>query len=314
MSHSRHSSLSGLSGSLGGGLRQSRALREPRAFPDTSAERLRARKEPQSPPLALLPPPPQAGGRGHPGRRDGGRDPAAPRRMLVFQGPTSCAGCISEPSRVLPKAWALLCRRCFQAPLFHPPRMALEQVTRTRPLSHTPGGSTLRRCDVGPTRGALWEGHSLIPSCTWLAPLSVDKSCTNQTDRLAACPTSRVMSSMSLWAQKCPLQGTLGPSCDGRIRTRQKGSGDKQRAVQMLILFETCLNGLAKENNSGFVLKGVTQSFLMFDSFDPLSTVEEQGDRNVLNVFRCQEEDWLTGGNILFDLLKLRKSIFIGTL
>lgn len=97
------------------------------------------------------------------------------------------------------------------------------------------------------------------------------------------------------------------------MRTRQKGSGDKQRAVQMLILFETCLNGLAKENNSGFVLKGVTQSCLMSDSFDPLNIVEEQGDRNVLNLLRRQEENWLTGGNILFDLLKLKKSIFVGT-
>lgn len=138
----------------------------------------------------------------------------------------------------------------------------------------------------------------------------MDKSCTNQTDHLAACPTSRVMSSMSLWAQNCPLQGTLGPSCDGRMRTRLKGSGAKQRAVQMLILFETCLNGLVKENNSGFILKGVTQSFLMFDSFDPLSIVEEQGNRNMLNLFRCQEEDWLIRGNILFDLLKFKKIYF----
>lgn len=179
MSHSRHSSLSGLSGSLGGGLSQSRALREPRAFPDTSAERLRAGREPQSPPLALLPPSPrQVGGATPVGGVGAGEAlsaavPATPQRMVVFQGPSSCPGCISEPSRALPKAWALLCPRCFQSPLFHPPRMALEQVTRTRPLSHTPGGSTLQRRDVGPTRGALWEGHSLVHPCPWLAPLLV---------------------------------------------------------------------------------------------------------------------------------------------
>ena len=48
----------------------------------------------------------------------------------------------------------------------------------------------------------------------------------------------------------------------------------------------------------------------MFDSFDPLSIVEEQGNRNMLNLFRCQEEDWLIRGNILFDLLKFKKACF----
>lgn len=93
------------------------------------------------------------------------------------------------------------------------------------------------------------------------------------------------------------------------MRTRLKGSGDKQWAVQMLILFETCLNGLAKENNSGFVLKGVTQSLLMFDSFDPLSIVEGQGNRNMLNLFRCQEEDWLIREYFVRSL-KFKKACF----
>ena len=94
MSHSRHSSLSGLSSSLGGGLRQSRALRSQGRFqtpPQSACEQEGA----AAPAPGRWAGPPQLEGWG--------------RRTVVCQGPGSCAGCISELSRVLPKAWALLC-------------------------------------------------------------------------------------------------------------------------------------------------------------------------------------------------------------
>lgn len=47
----------------------------------------------------------------------------------------------------------------------------------------------------------------------------------------------------------------------------------------------------------------------MFDSFDPLSIVEGQGNRNMLNLFRCQEEDWLIREYFVRSL-KFKKACF----
>lgn len=162
MSHSRHSSLSGLSSSLGGGLRQSRALREPRAFPDTSAERLWAGRSRSPRPLhCSRPRPGPVGGATPVGGVAAGeafplpRCPAAPRRTVVFQGSGSCAECISELSRVLPKAWALLCPRCFQAPLF---------ILLRRPWSRSPGQDpSLTPLAAPRCEDVMWETHSGCP-------------------------------------------------------------------------------------------------------------------------------------------------------
>ena len=41
-----------------------------------------------------------------------------------------------------------------------------------------------------------------------------------------------------------------------RVGKLQKGSGERQQRAQMLILFETGLNSLAKENNNKFHFEG----------------------------------------------------------
>ena len=108
MSHSRHSSLSGLSGSLGGGLRQSRALWEPRAFPDTSACEHGRSRSPR--PLPCSRPHPMQVGGATPVGGVGAGIPLPRGGWWCFKAPVAVLGAFLSPAEFFPRP-GLCCAR-----------------------------------------------------------------------------------------------------------------------------------------------------------------------------------------------------------